>query len=50
MRTGLLFPPPPDDYGAIEDRAVDQALRFQAEASVDVVTGGKKRRDVFADS
>ena len=49
MRTGLLFPPPPDAYRAIEDRAVDLALRIQEEASVDVVTGDKMRRDVFAD-
>jgi 5-methyltetrahydropteroyltriglutamate--homocysteine methyltransferase len=46
MRAGQLSP---DDYRAIEDRAVDDALRIQEEAGVDVVTDGEMRRDVFFD-
>ena len=36
-------------YRRIEDQAVDQALRIQEEAGVDVVTDGEMRRDVFFD-
>jgi len=46
MRAGNLAP---GDYAAIEDRAVDEALRIQEEAGVDVVTDGEMRRDVFFD-
>lgn len=38
-----------DDYRAIEDRAVDDAIRIQEEAGVDVVTDGEMRRDMFFD-
>jgi 5-methyltetrahydropteroyltriglutamate--homocysteine methyltransferase len=46
MRAGRLLP---DEYKAIEDRAVDTALRIQEEAGVDVVTDGEQRRDIFFD-
>ncbi len=38
-----------DAYKAIEDRAVDEALRLQKDAGVDVVTDGEMRRDIFFD-
>ena len=40
---------PPDEYRVIEDHAVDEALRIQEEAGVDVVTDGEQRRDIFFD-
>ena len=46
MRAGELSP---DEYRAIEDRAVDEALRLQEEVGVDVVTDGEMRRDIFFD-
>jgi 5-methyltetrahydropteroyltriglutamate--homocysteine methyltransferase len=46
MRAGKLLP---DQYQAIEDRAVDEALRLQERAGIDVVTDGEMRRDVFFD-
>ena len=46
MRAGKLAP---DEYEAVADRAVDQALRIQEAAGVDVVTDGEMRRDFFAD-
>jgi 5-methyltetrahydropteroyltriglutamate--homocysteine methyltransferase len=46
MRAGRL---PPDEYRAIEDRAVDDALRIQEDAGVDVVTDGEQRRNIFFD-
>jgi 5-methyltetrahydropteroyltriglutamate--homocysteine methyltransferase len=36
-------------YRAIEDDAVDKALRIQEEAGVDVATDGEMRRDLFCD-
>jgi 5-methyltetrahydropteroyltriglutamate--homocysteine methyltransferase len=38
-----------EEYRAIEDAAVDDAIRIQEEAGVDVVTDGEMRRDVFFD-
>ena len=46
MRAGTLDPA---EYKAIEDRAVDEALRIQETAGVDVVTDGEMRRDIFFD-
>jgi 5-methyltetrahydropteroyltriglutamate--homocysteine methyltransferase len=46
MRAGKIAP---DDYETIADRAVDEALRIQVAAGVDVVTDGEMRRDFFAD-
>lgn len=37
------------DLKAVEDRAVDEALKVQEEAGVDVVTDGEMRRDFFFD-
>ena len=39
----------PGEYKAIEDRAVDEALRIQEDGGVDVVTDGEMRRDIFFD-
>jgi 5-methyltetrahydropteroyltriglutamate--homocysteine methyltransferase len=39
----------PAEYRAIEDRAVDEALRIQEDAGVDVATDGEMRRDIFFD-
>ena len=36
-----------DEYRAIEDRAVDDALALQEEVGMDVVTDGELRRDIF---
>jgi 5-methyltetrahydropteroyltriglutamate--homocysteine methyltransferase len=44
MRAGAM---PADEYRAVEDAAVDAALRLQEETGVDVVTDGEMRRDVF---
>jgi 5-methyltetrahydropteroyltriglutamate--homocysteine methyltransferase len=38
-----------DDYREIEDRAVDDALRLQEAAGLDVATDGEMRRDIFFD-
>jgi 5-methyltetrahydropteroyltriglutamate--homocysteine methyltransferase len=38
-----------DRYRAAEDRAVDEALRIQEEAGLDVATDGEMRRDIFFD-
>jgi 5-methyltetrahydropteroyltriglutamate--homocysteine methyltransferase len=46
MRAGQLDPAA---YRQIEDAAVDEALRIQEDAGVDVVTDGEMRRDVFFD-
>jgi 5-methyltetrahydropteroyltriglutamate--homocysteine methyltransferase len=46
MRAGKIAA---DEYEAIADRAVDEALRIQEAAGVDVVTDGEMRRDFFAD-
>jgi 5-methyltetrahydropteroyltriglutamate--homocysteine methyltransferase len=46
MRAGQLDPVA---YREIEDAAVDEALRIQEDAGVDVVTDGEMRRDVFFD-
>ncbi|HTX11689.1 MAG TPA: cobalamin-independent methionine synthase II family protein [Solirubrobacteraceae bacterium] len=46
MRAGELAM---DRYRAVEDRAVDEALRIQEEAGVDVATDGEMRRDIFFD-
>jgi 5-methyltetrahydropteroyltriglutamate--homocysteine methyltransferase len=46
MREGRM---PAEEYRAIEDEAVDEAIRIQEEAGVDVVTDGEMRRDVFFD-
>jgi methionine synthase II (cobalamin-independent) len=46
MRAGTLDPA---EYKAVEDRAVDEALRIQEEAGVDVVSDGEMRRDIFFD-
>ena len=46
MRAGTLDPA---EYRETEDRAVDEALRIQEEAGVDVVTDGEMRRDIFFD-
>jgi methionine synthase II (cobalamin-independent) len=46
MRAGELDP---EAYRAIEDRAVDEALRIQEDAGVDVVSDGEMRRDIFFD-
>jgi 5-methyltetrahydropteroyltriglutamate--homocysteine methyltransferase len=46
MRAGRLDAA---EYKTIEDRAVDEALRIQETAGVDVVTDGEMRRDIFFD-
>ena len=46
MRAGRMSP---EAYRAIEDAAVDEALRIQERAGVDVVTDGEMRRDIFFD-
>jgi 5-methyltetrahydropteroyltriglutamate--homocysteine methyltransferase len=46
MRAGEVEP---EDYRAIEDAAVDEAIRIQERAGVDVVTDGEMRRDIFFD-
>jgi 5-methyltetrahydropteroyltriglutamate--homocysteine methyltransferase len=46
LRAGRLGEP---EYRAIEDAAVDAALRIQEEAGVDVATDGEMRRDIFFD-
>src|SRR5579859_2282788 len=46
LRSGAIEP---DRFRAIEDRAVDEALRIQEAAGVDVVTDGEMRRDIFFD-
>ena len=46
MRAGDM---PYEDYRAIEDRAVDNALRLQEDVGMDVVTDGEMRRDIFFD-
>jgi len=38
-----------EEYRAVEERAVDDALRIQEESGVDVVTDGEMRRDIFFD-
>lgn len=38
-----------EEYKAVEDRAVDEALRIQETAGVDVVSDGEMRRDIFFD-
>ncbi len=38
-----------ESYKSVEDRAVDEALRIQEDAGVDVVTDGEMRRDIFFD-
>jgi Cobalamin-independent synthase, Catalytic domain len=47
MRSGQMDA---DAYRAVEDRAVDEALRIQEDAGVDVVTDGEMRRDIFFDA
>jgi 5-methyltetrahydropteroyltriglutamate--homocysteine methyltransferase len=47
MRSGQIEA---DAYRAAEDRAVDEALRIQEMAGVDVVTDGEIRRDIFFDA
>lgn len=44
FRAGSLEP---DAYRVVEDRAVEEALRIQEAAGVDVVTDGEMRRDIF---
>jgi methionine synthase II (cobalamin-independent) len=44
LRAGELDP---QDYRAVEDRAVDEALRLQEAIGLDVVTDGEMRRDIF---
>jgi 5-methyltetrahydropteroyltriglutamate--homocysteine methyltransferase len=46
MRGGTLDPA---EYEAAVDRAVDEALRIQERAGLDVVTDGEMRRDIFFD-
>lgn len=46
MRAGELDPAA---YRAVEDRAVDEALRIQEEAGLNVATDGEMRRDIFFD-
>jgi 5-methyltetrahydropteroyltriglutamate--homocysteine methyltransferase len=46
LRAGRLGP---EEYRAVEDAAVDAALRIQEEAGVDVATDGEMRRDIFFD-
>jgi 5-methyltetrahydropteroyltriglutamate--homocysteine methyltransferase len=46
MREGRLGD---EEYRAVEDAAVDAALRIQEQAGVDVVTDGEMRRDIFFD-
>ncbi|HVJ28184.1 MAG TPA: cobalamin-independent methionine synthase II family protein [Vicinamibacterales bacterium] len=46
MRAGQLSEA---DYKAIEDEAVDEALRIQEDAGMDVVSDGEMRRDIFFD-
>jgi methionine synthase II (cobalamin-independent) len=38
-----------EDYRSLEDAAVDDAVRIQEDAGVDVVTDGEMRRDIFFD-
>jgi 5-methyltetrahydropteroyltriglutamate--homocysteine methyltransferase len=38
-----------DELRAAQDRAVDEALRIQEDAGVDVATDGEMRRDIFFD-
>lgn len=47
MRAGQMDA---ESYRALEDRAVDEALRIQEDAGVDVVTDGEMRRDIFFDA
>jgi 5-methyltetrahydropteroyltriglutamate--homocysteine methyltransferase len=47
MRAGTLDA---DAYRALEDRAVDEALRIQEAAGVDIATDGEMRRDIFFDA
>ena len=44
MRSGAM---PFDEYRAIEDLAVDDALKLQEEVGLEVVTDGEMRRDIF---
>jgi 5-methyltetrahydropteroyltriglutamate--homocysteine methyltransferase len=37
----------PDEFKAVEDRAVDEALALQEQAGIDVVTDGEQRRFAF---
>lgn len=46
MRAGELDSPA---YREIEDRAIDEALRIQEDAGLDVATDGEMRRDIFFD-
>ena len=46
MREGRLGG---EEYRAVEDAAVDAALRIQEQAGVDVATDGEMRRDIFFD-
>jgi 5-methyltetrahydropteroyltriglutamate--homocysteine methyltransferase len=46
LRAGAMSP---EEYAAIEERAVEEALRIQEAAGVDVVTDGEMRRDIFFD-
>jgi 5-methyltetrahydropteroyltriglutamate--homocysteine methyltransferase len=46
MREGRLGG---EEYRAVEDAAVDAALRIQEHAGVDVATDGEMRRDIFFD-
>jgi 5-methyltetrahydropteroyltriglutamate--homocysteine methyltransferase len=47
MRSGSLEP---EEYRRVEDRAVEEALRIQEKAGVDVATDGEMRRDIFFDA
>src|SRR5579863_821334 len=47
MRSGSLEP---EEYRMVEDRAVEEALRIQEKAGVDVATDGEMRRDIFFDA
>lgn len=46
LRAGTM---PAEEYQHIADRAVDEALRIQEEAGVDIVTDGEMRRNIFFD-
>jgi 5-methyltetrahydropteroyltriglutamate--homocysteine methyltransferase len=46
MRAGTTTP---ERYRETEDRAVEEAVRIQEAAGVDVVTDGEMRRDIFFD-
>lgn len=46
LRTGRISA---TDFALVEDRSVDEALRIQEKAGVDVVTDGEMRRDIFFD-